>query len=276
MENRLSQLSTVNFNNVNEGNENVERNILRENDLQENLVLTDKKIDSKLFPESFDGTGNLNDFLIQFSLVSKALQWDEYKKKVVLISSLKGNARSVLEGIIDLGEFSFSDLESRLKLRFGEAGSSQNFYSIFINRKQRFGENFSVFGFELERLSRLAYPECSFELRDKIACAQFINAISNVFIKRILLSENITSLKLAIERAKVLEVINESCSFKRQNFSRKNVNFEQNRNVNLTNISKENIKHNRVNFFENVVCWQCGKKGHYRSECSKVNQSSGN
>jgi len=56
-------------------------------------------------------------------------------------------------------------------------------------------------GADLERLSRLAYPECSHEVKDKIACAQFIAALSDGFLKKTLQLENITSLKTAVERA---------------------------------------------------------------------------
>ncbi|KYN14581.1 hypothetical protein ALC57_13215 [Trachymyrmex cornetzi] len=45
---------------------------------------------------------------------------------------------------------------------------------LFTNRKQKFGENIAAFGLDIERLARLAYPECSDLMRDKIACAQFL------------------------------------------------------------------------------------------------------
>jgi len=43
-----------------------------------------------------------------------------------------------------------------------------------------------ILGTDLERLVRLAYPECSPKVRDKIACAQFISALTDGFIKRTL------------------------------------------------------------------------------------------
>jgi hypothetical protein len=48
-------------------------------------------------------------------------------------------------------------------------------------------------------LSRLAYSEWEDEIREKIACAQFVNAINNGFIKRTLQLEGITSLKVAVD-----------------------------------------------------------------------------
>jgi hypothetical protein len=63
------------------------------------------------------------------------------------------------------------------------------YYTQFINRKQKFSEDFATLGADVERLSRLAYPECSKEVRDKIACAQFVTALSEEFIKRTVIRE---------------------------------------------------------------------------------------
>lgn len=64
----------------------------------------------------------------------------------------------------------------------------------------------------------MAYPECAEEICEKIACAQFVNVINDGFTKRTLLLERVTSLKVAIERAMVIKVINE--------------NFQRNKNQN--------------------------------------------
>jgi len=82
-------------------------------------------------------------------------------KTAILVSSLRGKARKVLENVEDLENLSFDELKSKLELRFGETRLSQNYYSQFTNRKQKFGEDIASLGTNLERLSRLAYPECS-------------------------------------------------------------------------------------------------------------------
>lgn len=53
-------------------------------------------------------------------------------------------------------ELNFDELKSKLELRFGEGNLTQNYYSLFTNRKQKFGEDLASFGAELKRLSRLA------------------------------------------------------------------------------------------------------------------------
>jgi len=65
---------------------------------------------------------------------------------------------------------------------------------------------------------RLAYPEYSLEVREKIACAQFISTLTDSFIK--------------VERSVAIKVIqknsfsrrNESCFRETNNFVRENIN----------------------------------------------------
>lgn len=76
----------------------------------------------------------------------------------------------------------------------------------------------SALGTDLERLVKFTSPECMQEIHDKIACAQFVGAISNDFIKRTLQLEGITSLKAAVERVKVIEQIQEFSFKKKENY----------------------------------------------------------
>lgn len=162
----------------------------------------------KLKPDTFDGGVPLREFMSQFNLIAKASHWGERTKAIALASCLRGKARSVLECVEDPDNLEFSELKSKLELRFGDSYLSQTYYSQFTCRKQKFGENLAALGSDIERLSRLAYPECSYAVRDKIACAQFISAIANEFVKRTLkLEKGVISLKTAIERAKAIKVI---------------------------------------------------------------------
>ncbi|XP_071579583.1 uncharacterized protein [Temnothorax nylanderi] len=161
----------------------------------------------KLKPDTYDGTVSLHEYFSQLNLIARANHWDDATKTIALASSLRGKARSVLETVQDVERLDFAELKAKLELRFGEGRQSQNCYVAFTNRKQKFGEELAALGSEIDKLSRLAYPECPYELRDKIACAQFITAVSDNFIRRALQMEGITSLNLAVERAKALKII---------------------------------------------------------------------
>lgn len=177
-------------------------------------------------PDTFDGTMPLREYLVQFNLVARANNWNDSKKTAVLASCLRGTARSVLEGLEE--GFVYQDLKAKLELRFGEFDNLQNYYVQFTSRKIKNGEDFAVYGNELERLARHAYPECAYEVRDRMTCAQFIAGLNEGFVRRTLQLENVTSLKNAIERAKVIKVIAEQ-------------NSEQEKKTKLSKIQKIKI-----------------------------------
>ncbi|KYN29444.1 hypothetical protein ALC57_01111 [Trachymyrmex cornetzi] len=181
----------------------------------------------KLKPDTFDGSVPLREFIAQFDLIARANRWDVETKAVVLASCLRGKARAVLESVQNLD---FVELKSKLELCFGEAQSLQNYYSQFTNRKQKFGESIASFGSDIERLSQLAYLECSDEVRDKIAYAQFVSALSDGFMRRALQLEGATSLRIAIERAKAIRLIQEN-----------NFQYKKGNNFSFENRKKQNF-----------------------------------
>lgn len=244
----------------------------------------------KLKPDTFDGKVPLREFLSQFLLIARANNWDESTKTIALAASLRGKARTVLENIENFDSLDFSELRAKLELLFGEGNLTQNYYSLFTNRKQKFGEDLASFGAELERLSRLAYPECPYAVRDKIACAQFISALYDGFLRRTLQLEGITSLNLAVERAKTVKIIQGESLERNRRFNSANPYQKAERNHARKDFKKENKNENdqnngderkdhkkknpsggkwRGNNFSSKgkECWTCGKAGHFRSEC---------
>ncbi|XP_071652203.1 uncharacterized protein [Temnothorax longispinosus] len=177
------------------------------------------------------------------------------------------------ESVENLENLGYEELKSKLELRFGEGQLSQNYYTQFTNRRQRFGEDLATFGHELERLSRLAYPECPYAVRDKIACAQFVSSLSDGFVRRTLQLEGITSLKLAIERAKAVKIIQGGNFERRRDFEKR---FEKGKDRGVKSNEKgdgdEKVEERRKKGYgyerrdwnRTKECWNCGKEGHFR------------
>ena len=270
-------------------NDTTQRNNELNDTLQNNFELG-----YKLKPENFDGSVPLREFITQFDLIARANGWNSYQKALALASSLRGKARTVLDGISEIENLEYTNLKSKLELRFGEGHLAQTFYTQFTNRKQKSSEDLASLGADLERLSRLAYPECSHEVRDKIACAQFISAISDGFLKRTLQLEGIISLRSAIERAMAVKVIQENSfqknkSFSNQNYEKYNKNgkYRYNKFDKFNKPEDEEIKEkdnvnkkfqSNKNFQKNgskakKECWQCGAEGHFRFECPSLTEN---
>lgn len=149
----------------------------------------------------------MREFLSQFELIAPANRWSVIKDdRVGFLFEEKGVRHSRIR-VDNIDYLEYTELKDKLELRFGESYLSQTIYSQFTNRKQKFREDFATLGTEIEKLSHLAYPECTYAIRDKIACAQFVSVLSSGFVKRTLQLEGITLLRLAIERAKAIKLI---------------------------------------------------------------------
>ena len=221
--------------------------------------------------DDYDGTSSLREFLIQFQVVAKANNWSTENKTVALISCLKGKARSVLVES-DASSLDYENLVSRLELRFGDKHMAPTYYSQFQDRRQQLGEDLQTVAADIERLSALVYPECSFEVQDKIACSQFIRATFDASIREILRLERITSLKVALARAMEVKAIREMDGRPRNT---RNYSEVQRKGFNSSD-TQPRISHRNQDFMKNIECWQCGKKGHYSFNCQERSKSQGN
>jgi len=251
-------------------------------------VYTHGELGFKLKPDTYDGTVSLREFFAQFELIARASRWNATAKTVALASCLRGKARAVLESVENLANLDYAELKSRLELRFGEGQLSQDYYASFTSRRQKFGEDFASFGADLERLCRLAYPEGTFTLRDKIACSQFVSGIADSFVKKTLRLEGLNSLKAAIVRARAVKEIQEECydrKGRKMNFVGKNLYEKKEQENGKAAGEKEDVRgkkelgnvlgKNRVNISSRKECWLCGKQGHFRFECPSKEENLG-
>lgn len=174
--------------------------------------------------------------------------------------------------------FDFDELQMNLELRFDEDGSAQSYYAQFSNRKQKTGEDLATLGVDLERFARLVYSECTHEMRDKIACSQFIAALSHGFVKQTLQIKGVSSLRFAVERIKTLALINESefqrgreWESERRPAFRKQGNEEQEKGkkqlANPKNFRRKDEERKQKE------CWQYGAKRHFRTECLTLQEN---
>ena len=96
---------------------------------------------------------------------------------IALAASLRSKAKSVLSSFKDTETLDLKTLLEKLEARFGEHLESSS-YSLFQNRRQKPGEDLPTLATDIEKLAALAYPDCSLEVQDKIACSQLLSVFT--------------------------------------------------------------------------------------------------
>nr|XP_033331157.1 uncharacterized protein LOC117223138 [Megalopta genalis] len=219
-------------------------------------------------PTRYDGSTSWDEYRIQFEMVANVNGWDEAKKAAALIASLDGPARGVLTSLPADKYFDFKEIVSAIEFRFGQKNFSKLNYVLFQNYKQRQGESISALATEIERLAQCAFSECPMDVRDRLAASQFVTALANEEMKRMLRYESLTSLRATVTRALEMEALNKLSSQKTQTIER---------NLKRPFTSEGMLERAAERHSERVVghqrelphCWSCGKKGHLQRDCLK-------
>lgn len=251
---------------------NDSRQIQEREEVLQTPVPADRRIRLKL--ETFDGSCSWSSYIKQFEIIAKYNGYSEQEKAVVLGCLLRGPARAILVCLNDDELKDFQKVTKELDLRFGEQHFEQFSFVEFHNRKQGKKESLGSFVMDLGRLVRLAYPDCTPEVTDKIACWQFIAGLANRSIRKMLRLENISSLGVAVSRTREIQAVNrieenqvardrEVCNYSSQNHQIRKSMGSTRRSPELE-ATHEEVRQE----VDNRVCWSCGDRGHIKKNCS--------
>ncbi|GBN87986.1 hypothetical protein AVEN_72676-1, partial [Araneus ventricosus] len=128
---------------------------------------------------TFDGQTSWIVFKTQFDVVSSANGWNNFVKASQLVTSLRGTAAEVLQGIPSDKLTDLTTIENALEARFGDSHLTQFYRTELKTRRQKPGESLQVLAADVERLMSLAYAECPQDVRDSLAAQYFVDAIKD-------------------------------------------------------------------------------------------------
>jgi hypothetical protein len=137
----------------------------------------------KVKPPTFDGTEDLNEFLISFQICSDLNNWNIRSKGLCLASCLKGDARSMLTEIDTRDHCDYKLLVDLLNQRYGPANRTDIFKAKLKTRVKQKGETISQLSQDIYRLTRNTYASASKEVIEAIALDHFIDAITDSEIR---------------------------------------------------------------------------------------------
>ena len=131
--------------------------------------------------------------------------WDDESKAAYLASSLKGPALVVLGNLSVEKRQNYAALTGALENRFGISHQTDLSRVRFKNRVKQREETLPKLSEDIERLSRLAYPDAPPSLQDVLARDQFIDSLPEEEIRLRLKQEKPQNLRKALELALELE-----------------------------------------------------------------------
>ncbi|XP_055686402.1 uncharacterized protein LOC129791847 [Lutzomyia longipalpis] len=155
----------------------------------------------KLKVDTYDGKGSLEDYLLQFSLVSQAQGWDLSQQASTLIASLRGAALAVLSEIPPAFRHDPCRLIRALKERFGREHLSDLAYVDLKARKQRPREEISAYAQDVRRLARIAFKGCTLDTLDSLTVRQFIDGLADLELQDLVRLKDPSSMEEAVVSA---------------------------------------------------------------------------
>ncbi|XP_065927594.1 uncharacterized protein [Magallana gigas] len=244
-------------------------------------------------PATFDGSNSRLDYKSHFDACATINNWSEKEKGLYLAVSLKRTAHGVLGNVSKETGQHYDMLVKALEERFAPPNQTELYRAQLKDRKQRASETLSELGQAIRRLTCLAYPTATVELRETLGKDAFIDALVHSDMRlRIKQNrpENLNdAIRLAVELdayyrterrgdLRMIEGKERDCDQPAQ--STELIELMTRMQTQLDNLEKQvqdqNIRRRRTlqlpvrNTNDGVACYYCKEKGHIRRNCSKL------
>ena len=128
-------------------------------------------------PATFDGSTSWSDFKSHFDVFAELNGWSSQEKGMYLAVSLRGNAQGVLGNLPGADQRDYNALCIALEQRFAPTNQTELYRAQFREREQKAVETFPELEQDVSRLTNLAYPTSTVDLKEILAKEQFIDAI---------------------------------------------------------------------------------------------------
>ena len=168
-------------------------------------------------PATYDGTGLWNDYLSHFESVSLINHWTDLEKGLYLAASLRGQAQGVLGNQATGDRQNYQKLVQALQDRFAPSNQTELYRAQLRERRQKASETLPEMGQDIRRLTNLAYPTASSELKEVLATEQFLDGFFDPEMRLKIKQARPVNLNDAIQRAVELEAFNRAERRRKEN-----------------------------------------------------------
>ena len=220
------------------------------------------------------------DYLRYFEYVSQINGWDNERKRLVFMTTLRGQAETFVHGLSVTVQTKWDSLINAMELRFGHSNMKESYLAEAKLRRRKQGESFRDLGQAIEDLYRRAYPSNP-EIVQENSIRTFLDACGE--------SEEF---RMTIRRTKprtLQEAITNAMQEECIRVNERNLNKQLRRNIynvekydGVNEIKKANferkiqlnrqVRNNYRNKKQTIVCRNCGRSNHSTENCwSKPN-----
>ena len=125
----------------------------------------------------YNGKESVDDYLLQFDLTARRNQWSDEEKASALLCALDGPARQILQELDDPATAGFKEICTALSRRFGPTDLTEVHEQTLQQIKLAKNQNIREMASEVQRLTKLAYPDIIGRTRDRMAVKHLIRGI---------------------------------------------------------------------------------------------------
>ena len=251
------------------------------------LAVKDDRPRVKVVPPTFDGTGEVELFIRQFTDVAEASRWSDDITLLQLRNSLKDKA-------VDCGRAEdYTTVLEALRMRFGTSASEAQTLLANVRRDPR--TSLQEYASYVSRLVNLANPELPEQYRRNMTLRTFKSTLGHVGLQRHLLVANVRTLEEAVQvGSEYLQVGSQATSRQESRVAQcdvddtevvlvKSTNTDTSRQV-LDTLAKltarldqieTGLKKQQKEEKKPPVCYECREPGHRRASCPLKKQGNG-
>lgn len=249
-------------------------------------------------PPPFDGRSSWDAYKLQFEMLADVNHWSDPERATYLAISLRGPALTVLTNISPDHKGDYATLVAALNRRFGSAHQADLNKAKLNGRVKKRDESLPELAEDVERLTRLVYPDASAEMLEVLSKDQFIDALTDEDSRLRLRQNKPETLHHALEQALELESIHlanrqrtkmvreaqleshHTPPVNRAGFDEGALHTLQSilDAVQRTSASKSQgesqTSSNRAQGSgKKIYCWNCKKEGHIQRQCTEKRRS---
>ena len=152
-------------------------------------------------PLKYDGTSNLESYLVQFETIADEQGWNAARKGMILLGRLKGRALDVAtQGTSN----KYGEMLERLKTHFTPESEDMYAQQLQAVRKEA-SHTWEDLAFQVRDLARKAYKSANDSVKERLAVEAFIGAVEDDELRQKLRDSNIKKLEEVLQRVRKLE-----------------------------------------------------------------------